>query len=74
MSREMKLTIVVRVGRRARRRRAAVVEAVADVDEARQALAEAERWRPGFVHNVVAHPLLWAWPRLGQWLHRGTEP
>lgn len=28
--------------------------------------------RGGFVHNVIAHPLLWVWPRLGHWLHDRT--
>lgn len=30
--------------------------------------------RPGFLHNCVAHPLLFIWPRLGNWLHERTEP
>lgn len=30
--------------------------------------------RPGFVHNVVAHPLLWLCPKLGNWLHARSEP
>lgn len=29
------------------------------------------RW---VIHNVVAHPLLVLWPRLGEWLHERTEP
>lgn len=28
----------------------------------------------GFWHNVVAHPLLVLWPRLGRWLHDRTAP
>jgi hypothetical protein len=28
-------------------------------------------WR---VHNLVAHPLLIVWPRLGVWLHDRTAP
>lgn len=35
-------------------------------------LAPIERDR--FLHNVVAHPLLVLWPRLGRWLHDRTEP
>ncbi len=27
-----------------------------------------------FVHNVIAHPLLVLWPRLGEWLHERTAP
>lgn len=27
-----------------------------------------------FVHNVIAHPLLVLWPRVGEWLHELTEP
>jgi hypothetical protein len=27
-----------------------------------------------FVHNVIAHPLLVLWPRLGEWLHDRTVP
>lgn len=30
--------------------------------------------RPGFWHNVIAHPLLVVWPRLGEWLHERTTP
>jgi hypothetical protein len=30
--------------------------------------------RDHFVHNVIAHPLLVLWPRLGRWLHDHTEP
>ena len=30
--------------------------------------------REAFAHNVLAHPLLWAWPRLGTWLHERTDP
>lgn len=26
------------------------------------------------VHNVVAHPLLVLWPRVGEWLHERTAP
>ena len=26
------------------------------------------------VHNVVAHPLLVIWPRVGEWLHERTVP
>ena len=29
------------------------------------------RW---WVHNLVAHPLLVLWPRVGVWLHDRTEP
>lgn len=27
-----------------------------------------------FVHNVIAHPLLVLWPRVGEWLHERTHP
>jgi hypothetical protein len=27
-----------------------------------------------WIHNLVAHPLLVLWPRLGEWLHGLTEP
>lgn len=27
-----------------------------------------------FLHNVIAHPLLVLWPRVGEWLHDRTEP
>jgi hypothetical protein len=30
--------------------------------------------RDHFVHNVIAHPLLVLWPRVGRWLHERTEP
>lgn len=30
--------------------------------------------RPGIVHNVLAHPLLVMWPRVGEWLHDRTSP
>jgi hypothetical protein len=30
--------------------------------------------RDAFWHNVVAHPLLVMWPRVGRWLHDRTEP
>lgn len=30
--------------------------------------------RAGFLHNVIGHPLLWAWPRVGRWIHDHTEP
>lgn len=30
--------------------------------------------RGGFLHNVIAHPLRWFWPRLGWWLHERTKP
>ena len=30
--------------------------------------------RDAFWHNVVAHPLLVLWPRVGRWLHERTEP
>lgn len=52
---------------------AAVVEASADAADADlvvAALAEPA----AFVHNVLAHPLLWAWPRLGLWLHQRSSP
>jgi len=26
------------------------------------------------IHNVVAHPLLIIWPRVGEWLHEHTIP
>jgi hypothetical protein len=26
------------------------------------------------VHNVIAHPLLALWPRVGEWLHDRTQP
>lgn len=26
------------------------------------------------IHNLVAHPLLVLWPRLGEWLHERTAP
>lgn len=29
------------------------------------------RW---VVHNLIAHPLLVLWPRLGEWLHDATAP
>jgi NTP pyrophosphatase (non-canonical NTP hydrolase) len=29
------------------------------------------RW---WVHNLVAHPLLVLWPRVGEWLHARTDP
>lgn len=27
-----------------------------------------------FIHNVIAHPLLVLWPRVGEWLHEHTVP
>lgn len=27
-----------------------------------------------FLHNVIAHPLLVLWPRVGRWLHERTTP
>jgi hypothetical protein len=30
--------------------------------------------RDRFIHNVIAHPLLVLWPRLGEWLHDHTVP
>lgn len=30
--------------------------------------------RSKFIHNCVAHPLLFIWPRLGWWLHDRTDP
>lgn len=27
-----------------------------------------------FIHNVIAHPLLVLWPRVGEWLHERTSP
>ena len=30
-----------------------------------------KRW---WLHNLVAHPLLVLWPRLGNWLHDRTIP
>lgn len=32
------------------------------------------RHRPGFLHNVLAHPLLVLCPPLGEWLHARTRP
>lgn len=32
------------------------------------------RRRAGFVHNVVAHPLLVLCPPVGVWLHDRTDP
>lgn len=26
------------------------------------------------VHNLIAHPMLVLWPRLGEWLHDRTIP
>lgn len=34
----------------------------------------ARRIRGGFVHNVIAHPLLWCWPSIGRKLHDRTAP
>ena len=39
-----------------------------------EASAEPPDERDAFWHNVVAHPLLVLWPRLGRWLHDRTEP
>lgn len=30
--------------------------------------------KPRFMHNVLAHPLLVLWPRVGRWLHEHTKP
>lgn len=35
---------------------------------------EPEPGKDHFVHNVIAHPLLWFWPRLGRWIHERSEP
>lgn len=34
-------------------------------------IRETPKWR---AHNLVAHPLLIVWPRLGVWLHDRTAP
>ena len=30
--------------------------------------------RPGMPHNVIGHPLLVLWPRVGEWIHAHTRP
>jgi hypothetical protein len=34
----------------------------------------AERVRGKFLHNVIAHPLLWVWPSAGKLLHERWLP
>ena len=42
------------------------------LDDHYQAPVRRPRW--WITHNVIAHPLLVIWPRVGEWLHDRTEP